>query len=135
MKEVRKEHIQKSIYSKDLESINNDNTIKENISNTNNQINKDFKEIVDNENIDLEKDSNSIFGQDSYNIDSENKLINEKEVEKNKETSFNQNNFKKGRFLINKASLTKIKKAFDTDYQSIKNRQKHKQMEYEMEYE
>ncbi|MEG0407727.1 MAG: MobP2 family relaxase [Bacilli bacterium] len=127
MKEVRKEHIQKSIYSKDLESINNDNTIKENISNTNNQINKDFKEIVDNENIDLEKDS--------YNIDSENKLINEKEVEKNKETSFNQNNFKKGRFLINKASLTKIKKAFDTDYQSIKNRQKHKQMEYEMEYE
>lgn len=170
MKEIRKDHLQKKIYIKDLEDIN-----KENISNVNNQSNKLSKEFIDNNttktNIKssneiknysstLEKDSNSISGEykpineneiekTSYSIDGT-KYYDSKEFtdddnikapincevpnEKNKEDFHNKSNFKKGIFLINKAHLNKIKKAFEVDYQSIKNKQKYKQMEYENEY-
>lgn len=252
MKEIRKGHVQNNIYSKDLEILNEDNTIKENISNINNQINKDFKEPIDSgntktqvkqskpltidnteleknneiifeennttidlenksnnskelekssypinennnqinkdfkelidsdntktqvkqsndltiDNTGLEKNSEIIFEENNTNTDSENKSNNSKEfekdsytihdnnssykdpfdrdnkiqwentnIEKDKDNYSNQNNFKKGLFLINKASLNKIKKALDSDYQSIKNKQKYKQMEYENAYE
>lgn len=252
MKEIRKGHVQNNIYSKDLEILNDDNTGEENISNTNNQINKDFKESIDIgntktqteqsndltiDNTELEKNSDIIFEENNITIDSENKSIHRKEFEKNsypinetnnqinkdfkelidsnntrtqteqskpltidntgleknneiifeenntntdsenksnnskefekdsytihdnnssskdpfdrdnkiqwkntniekdKENYSNQNDFKKGLFLINKASLNKIKKALDSDYQSIKNKQKYKQMEYENAYE
>ncbi|EQK39994.1 hypothetical protein C672_3562 [[Clostridium] bifermentans ATCC 638] len=183
MIEIRKGHIQKKVYKKDLENIKPNHTIEENISNSNKQINKDFKALIDNEgskvqekksntltmdNTELEKNNEIILEENNTNSDSENKSTNKKEFEKNsytmhdnnynskdnfdrynktfynqwdntniekdKENYSNQNNFKKGLF-INKASLNKIKKALDNDYQSMKNKQKYKQMEYEHEYE
>ncbi|WP_270670812.1 MobP2 family relaxase, partial [Paraclostridium bifermentans] len=98
MKEIRKGHIQNNIYSKDLEILNDDNTSKENISNINNQINKDFKEPIDSDNTrtqteqsndliidntELEKNSDIIFKENNITIDSENQSIHRKEFEKN----------------------------------------------------
>ncbi|QEZ70809.1 hypothetical protein D4A35_17885 (plasmid) [Paraclostridium bifermentans] len=167
----------KSIYRKEFEK--NSYPINE----TNKQTNKDFKALIDNEgskvqekksntltmdNTELEKNNEIILEENNTNSDSENKSTNKKEFEKNsytmhdnnynskdnfdrynktfynqwdntniekdKENYSNQNNFKKGLF-INKASLNKIKKALDNDYQSMKNKQKYKQMENEYEYE
>lgn len=142
MKEIRKDQLQKKIYINDLESTYNESINKENIHNINNQSTEHFKEFIDNANTTSNVKSsneitidNTILEKDSNIFSKQYKLINEKEIEKNPYTPNDTNNFKKGIFLINKSHLNKIKKGFDTDYQSIKNKQKYKQLEYEMEYE